>query len=74
MAVHYADTKEKCETVRELINLRKRQLKLFEDLSVPLRDNIKIAEDVLKRCEPLERLFYHNELVNRYVKKICQVV
>jgi hypothetical protein len=66
--IHLADTKEKRDTIRHLIEIRKKQIKAFEEgLIKPLKDNIKIAEGCIHRRESLERLHNHSKAVRKQI-------
>lgn len=56
--------------LKQQLESRIKQLKLMEELILPLKDNIKLLNQVIINREPLEKYIEHSKYVNDYYKDI----
>jgi hypothetical protein len=54
-------------------DLRRTQINEMEKLILPLRDNLKIIDEVLQNRADISKLFHHSEQVEKYMKKLSEV-
>lgn len=69
--MEYKTKKEQRDLIRRVIELRKEEIKNFEDLIINLlKDDIKIANEVLRGTAPIQKFYKHTQIINKRIKDI----
>ncbi len=62
--------REQQNKIKELMENRKRQIKLFEELFIiPIKDNMEMMKKLLRNQESLKNVIKHSEQINKRIKE-----
>ncbi len=58
------------KSLAQIKQRRKAQLVLFDELTIPVKDNLKFIDEVLKNKKDFEVFIAHCKKVNNYLEKM----